>query len=619
MGVTGGRRRPLGVVTGLALSFTFATVALVYVIDALGLPDDIARTLAIVVLADVRDCAAGAADRRPHRGLRVAHRSRARALPRRGVRVGLRRRRQPRPRLRALRRADPGRGDHGLRRPGLHRRAAGGGAQLRARVGAGAVRAAAGRPPARRPARPDPRPGADGDGRADDLRGRADGDRCRLRFQTAIADELPAFLVNPTGELEERSAVASELAAVSAHGGGAEEAGAGELDRGLDLPRWGWRRTSPAPSRGSTPRTAAGAADGGAARPGGPDRLLDLHLHQLHPHLPPPEGVGQRVPRRRPHHRRRPHAGVPVRARRRATSPTRSSRTGSRYPVVQDNEFGTWSAYGNQYWPAKYLIDAEGQVRYVHFGEGEYETTERAIRTLLREKGDDELGSRGPGQRRDRRTPPPARPRPTSARPAPRAGSTAPSAGGPATSEPGAAPARARGSFSYGGSWQVSARRRHRRARGRRSTPSSRPRRCSWCWARPARPARVEVLLDGEPIGAGSPARTWRRRGDVTGQRLYRLVDLPGPPAATASSSASSPASAATPSPSASAGHCDGSPGRAPGTGTRTPMDDRGSRNSSGERSARSRSAPASTAPRRAPTAATHAAPSRASSASPPR
>ena len=50
-GVTGGRRRPLGVVIGLALSFTFATVALVYVIAALGLPDDFIRTLAIVTLA----------------------------------------------------------------------------------------------------------------------------------------------------------------------------------------------------------------------------------------------------------------------------------------------------------------------------------------------------------------------------------------------------------------------------------------------------------------------------------------------------------------------------------------------------------------------------------------
>src|ERR1700704_3332188 len=50
-GVTGGRRRPLGIVTGLALSFTFATVALVYVIDALGLPNDITRKIAIAVLA----------------------------------------------------------------------------------------------------------------------------------------------------------------------------------------------------------------------------------------------------------------------------------------------------------------------------------------------------------------------------------------------------------------------------------------------------------------------------------------------------------------------------------------------------------------------------------------
>ena len=49
-GVTGGRRRPLGVVVGLAASFAFATVALVYVIDALGLPDSLVRDVAIVVL-----------------------------------------------------------------------------------------------------------------------------------------------------------------------------------------------------------------------------------------------------------------------------------------------------------------------------------------------------------------------------------------------------------------------------------------------------------------------------------------------------------------------------------------------------------------------------------------
>ncbi|MGZ8666606.1 MAG: redoxin domain-containing protein, partial [Solirubrobacterales bacterium] len=65
---------------------------------------------------------------------------------------------------------------------------------------------------------------------------------------------------------------------------------------------------------------------------------------------------------------------------------------GLTYPVVQDNEYGTWNAFGNQYWPAKYLIDADGNVRYVHFGEGDYGVTERAIRSLLAERGSRHLG-----------------------------------------------------------------------------------------------------------------------------------------------------------------------------------------------------------------------------------
>ncbi len=46
-------------------------------------------------------------------------------------------------------------------------------------------------------------------------------------------------------------------------------------------------------------------------------------------------------------------------------------RLGIAYPVAQDNDMATWNAWGNQYWPAKYLIDARGRVRYVHFGEGD--------------------------------------------------------------------------------------------------------------------------------------------------------------------------------------------------------------------------------------------------------
>ena len=60
---------------------------------------------------------------------------------------------------------------------------------------------------------------------------------------------------------------------------------------------------------------------------------------------------------------------------------------GLRYPVALDNDYGTWNAWHNQYWPAKYLIDKNGHVRYYHFGEGEYEQTEAAIRRLLAEAG----------------------------------------------------------------------------------------------------------------------------------------------------------------------------------------------------------------------------------------
>jgi thiol-disulfide isomerase/thioredoxin len=56
------------------------------------------------------------------------------------------------------------------------------------------------------------------------------------------------------------------------------------------------------------------------------------------------------------------------------------------YPVALDNDYGTWTAWGNRYWPAEYYIDRQGHVRYAHFGEGDYAGTENVIRTLLAEK-----------------------------------------------------------------------------------------------------------------------------------------------------------------------------------------------------------------------------------------
>ena len=58
---------------------------------------------------------------------------------------------------------------------------------------------------------------------------------------------------------------------------------------------------------------------------------------------------------------------------------------GIKYPVAMDNRFAIWNAYQNEYWPAHYLIDAQGRIREQHFGEGGYQETERMIQALLRE------------------------------------------------------------------------------------------------------------------------------------------------------------------------------------------------------------------------------------------
>jgi thiol-disulfide isomerase/thioredoxin len=57
------------------------------------------------------------------------------------------------------------------------------------------------------------------------------------------------------------------------------------------------------------------------------------------------------------------------------------------WPVAVDSAMATWNAYGNQYWPAEYFIDKAGKVRHSHFGEGEYDKTEKVIRGLLAEAG----------------------------------------------------------------------------------------------------------------------------------------------------------------------------------------------------------------------------------------
>jgi len=61
------------------------------------------------------------------------------------------------------------------------------------------------------------------------------------------------------------------------------------------------------------------------------------------------------------------------------------ARLGIEHPVVLDSNYQVWHAFANRCWPAKYLIDKDGYVRFFHFGEGDYQATEQAIQTLLRE------------------------------------------------------------------------------------------------------------------------------------------------------------------------------------------------------------------------------------------
>jgi thiol-disulfide isomerase/thioredoxin len=62
------------------------------------------------------------------------------------------------------------------------------------------------------------------------------------------------------------------------------------------------------------------------------------------------------------------------------------------YPVPMDNNYAVWQSFDNEYWPADYLLDGQGRIRYHHFGEGSYPETERVIQELLKENGATDVG-----------------------------------------------------------------------------------------------------------------------------------------------------------------------------------------------------------------------------------
>ena len=213
-----------------------------------------------------------------------------------------------------------------------------------------------------------------------------------LKFERAIADDVPSALLSPAIELEQSSAVDEEIAELRG-GHAASEGGLQEAAAGARLPVLGrapefagtqrWFNTP-----GGRPLSLRGLR--------GQVVLVDFWTYtcinciRTLPYLEAWQREYQRdgftvVGVHTPEFPFEKEASNVERA---------IGDEGLTYPVAQDNDYATWTAYGNQYWPAKYLIDARGRVRFVHFGEGSYAETERAIRSLLAEAGQARLGGR---------------------------------------------------------------------------------------------------------------------------------------------------------------------------------------------------------------------------------
>ncbi len=384
-GATGGRRRPVGIALGLAATFTVTIVGLASVIDGVGLGPGVTRTIAVVVLI----------------GFGIAL-----AVPSLAARVEA-------PLARLARFGPRGIGDGFA--SGLLVGAALGfvyapcaGPILAAVIAVGAAssrtlpvgiafalgsavvllalalggRALAGRL----------RSAGRGPGLQRALAavliatGVAMAANLDVRFQSTIADHLPAGLVNPTHGLETSHAVASRLdhlrgrspfAVASTGRQGVEAAGLPKLGPAPDFTgnqRWfntpGGRPLSLAALRGKVVlvdfwtytcinclRTLPYLNAWDARYRD--DGLVIVGVHS--PEFPFEKDAGN------------VQAAI--------------EREGIHYAVAQDNDLATWNAWGNEYWPAEYLIDAQGQVREAHFGEGEYDSTESSIRALLKEAG----------------------------------------------------------------------------------------------------------------------------------------------------------------------------------------------------------------------------------------
>jgi cytochrome c biogenesis protein CcdA/thiol-disulfide isomerase/thioredoxin len=384
-GATGGRRRPLGIVLGLALTFTVTIVGLATVVDGVGLGDSATRDIAIAALALF--------------GIAVA-------VPAVGDRLEA-----P---LSRLSRFGPRSGGRGFWSGMLVGAALGfvyapcAGPVLAAVVSVGAasgrtvsvglayslgssavllVLALAGRAMADRVRRAGRGPALQRVlGGVMVVTAVAMAFQLDVRFQTAIANHLPAAVVNPTKSLEDSHAVSKRLASLRpespfAHATRASNPAAPLKDYGAAPDFTGtqkWFNSKPLSLASLRGRVV----------------LIDFWTYtcinciRTLPHLVAWDKayrkagltiVGVHSPEFSFEH----DAGNVAAA---------IKQNGIKYPVVQDNDLATWNAWSNEYWPAEYLIDAKGHVRAAKFGEGDYGKSEQEIRELLAEAGAQDLG-----------------------------------------------------------------------------------------------------------------------------------------------------------------------------------------------------------------------------------
>jgi cytochrome c biogenesis protein CcdA/thiol-disulfide isomerase/thioredoxin len=497
-GATGGRRRPLGVVVGLAVSFTFATVALVYLIAALGLPNDLLRKLAIAVLL-----AFGISLMVPPLAARVEA-----AMSGLAGRVGV----------------------GGRQGDGFWSGILVGGslgfvyAPCAGPILAGVITVSASQSftagrlavalsygagsavvlyflmlGGRRLIAPLSRRGAGFQvamGAVMVLVALAMVGNYDVRFQNRIASDLPSVLVDPTEGLEQ---------AAVAHG-----PVPGTAPEFVDTQRW---FNTPG-DRPLTLRSLRGRVV-----------LVDFWTYtcinclRTLPYLTAWDRTYRRdgltiVGVHSPEFPFEKDAGNVEEA---------IERNGIHYPVVQDNDLATWTAYHNQFWPAEYFIDARGRIRYTHFGEGDYGKKEQIIRRLLAEAGRPvarrESGAHG-------LAPSPTVTTPETYLGAARAERFVNPILSPGPHDFGDPPRPAVNEFAYRGRWRITLESATAGA-GAALDLHFGARRVYLVLGSPGRTRRMRVLLDGRPIPAnvaGSDVHGGVVR--VTGQRLYDLVDL---------------------------------------------------------------------------------------------